>query len=85
MNYISKNNPNNEPSGITTYDGVHLNDLGNKLIADEMIKFIVITNHELADSMNDLTQRSSVLQQLYVGSDTIIYIPLMQALYWSMD
>ena len=40
MNYISKNNPNNEPSGITTYDGVHLNDLGNKLIADEMIKFI---------------------------------------------
>jgi lysophospholipase L1-like esterase len=40
MNYISKNNPDNEPSGITTYDGVHLNDLGNKLIADEMIKFI---------------------------------------------
>lgn len=40
MNYISKNNPNNEPFGITTYDGVHLNDLGNKLIADEMIKFI---------------------------------------------
>jgi len=28
------------PSGITSYDGVHLNDLGNKLIADEMIKFI---------------------------------------------
>jgi len=40
INYISQNNPNNEPSGITTYDGVHLNDLGNKLIADEMIKFI---------------------------------------------
>ena len=40
MNYISENNPNNSPSGITTYDGVHLNDLGNKLIADEMIKFI---------------------------------------------
>ena len=33
MNYISENNPNNSPSGITTYDGVHLNDLGNKLIA----------------------------------------------------
>ena len=40
MNYISENNPTNTPSGITTYDGVHLNDLGNKLIADEMIKFI---------------------------------------------
>ena len=40
MNYISENNPNNDPSGITTYDGVHLNDIGNKLIADEMIKFI---------------------------------------------
>ena len=40
MNYISKNNPNNDPSGITTYDGVHLNDIGNKLIADEMIRFI---------------------------------------------
>ena len=40
INYIAQNNPNNEPSGITTYDGVHLNDLGNKLIADEMIKFI---------------------------------------------
>ena len=40
MNYISENNSTNTPSGITTYDGVHLNDLGNKLIADEMIKFI---------------------------------------------
>ena len=40
MNYISKNNHDNNPSGITTYDGVHLNYIGNKLIADEMIKFI---------------------------------------------
>ena len=40
MNYISENNPDNNPSGITTYDGVHLNDIGNKLIADEMIKFM---------------------------------------------
>lgn len=39
MSYISENNPNNESFGITTYDGVHLNDLGNKLIADEMLKF----------------------------------------------
>ena len=40
MNYISKNNPSNKPSGILTYDGVHLNDQGNKLIADQMINFI---------------------------------------------
>jgi len=40
MNYILENNLNNEPAGITTYDGVHLNDLGNKLIADEMLKFL---------------------------------------------
>ena len=40
MNYISENNPNNEPAGITTSDGVHLNDQGNKLIADQMIRFI---------------------------------------------
>ena len=40
MSYISENNPNNNPSGILTYDGVHLNDQGNKLIADQMINFI---------------------------------------------
>ena len=40
MNYISENNPDNNPTGITTKEGVHLNDIGNKLIADEMIKFI---------------------------------------------
>lgn len=40
LDYISQNNPNNNPSGILTYDGVHLNDRGNKLIADQMINFI---------------------------------------------
>ena len=40
MSYVSENNLNNEAAGLLTYDGVHLNDLGNKLIADEMIKFI---------------------------------------------
>ena len=40
MSYISENNPSNKPSGILTYDGVHLNDKGNKLIADQMINFI---------------------------------------------
>ena len=40
MSYVTKNNINNQAAGLLTNDGVHLNDLGNKLIADEMIKFI---------------------------------------------
>ncbi|MDB3883821.1 GDSL-type esterase/lipase family protein [Flavobacteriaceae bacterium] len=40
MTYVSENNLDNEPAGLLTYDGVHLNDLGNKLIADEMMKFL---------------------------------------------
>ena len=40
MTYVSENNLNNEPSGLLTYDGVHLNELGEKMIADEMIRFI---------------------------------------------
>lgn len=39
-NYVLNNNPNNLPKGILTYDGVHLNDQGNKLISDHMIMFI---------------------------------------------
>lgn len=39
MNYISKNNPENHSKGVLTYDGVHLNNAGNQIIADEMIKF----------------------------------------------
>ena len=39
MDYISANNPDNNSSGILTYDGVHLNEQGNKLIANEMLKF----------------------------------------------
>ena len=38
--YISNNNMENLSKGILTYDGVHLNNEGNKLIADEMIKFL---------------------------------------------
>ena len=38
--YISENNTKNLSKGILTYDGVHLNNQGNKLIADEMIKFL---------------------------------------------
>ncbi len=40
IKYVSENNINNESAGLLTYDGVHLNDPGNKLIADEMIKYI---------------------------------------------
>tara|TARA_B100000575_G_scaffold201828_1_gene163562 strand:+ start:10713 stop:11435 length:723 start_codon:yes stop_codon:yes gene_type:complete len=38
--YIRQNNPENKPDNILTYDGVHLNDMGNKLIADGMIEFL---------------------------------------------
>jgi len=40
MQYISENNPENKSKGVLTKDGVHLNNLGSKLIADEMIRFI---------------------------------------------
>ena len=40
MKYISENNPENKSKGVLTTDGVHLNNLGSKLIANEMIKFI---------------------------------------------
>ena len=40
MDYLAENNINNDADGILTTDGVHLNERGNKLIADQMIKFI---------------------------------------------
>ena len=40
MQYISENNPENKSKGVLTADGVHLNNIGSKLIADEMIKFL---------------------------------------------
>ena len=40
MQYISENNPENKSKGVLTTDGVHLNNIGSKLIADEMIKFL---------------------------------------------
>ncbi len=36
--YNLKNNPNNKGDGILTKDGVHLNDEGNKLVADLFYK-----------------------------------------------
>jgi lysophospholipase L1-like esterase len=40
MDYLAENNINNDAAGILTTDGVHLNEQGNKLIANQMIKFI---------------------------------------------
>jgi len=33
-----KNNPDNKPSGILTYDGNHFNDAGHQLVAEQMLK-----------------------------------------------
>lgn len=39
-NYISKNNPENKAKGILTSDGVHLNNQGSQLIAENMLDYI---------------------------------------------
>jgi isoamyl acetate esterase len=39
--YSLKNNPQNKESGILTTDRVHLNDAGNQLVADVLIKLII--------------------------------------------
>jgi lysophospholipase L1-like esterase len=40
LEYNLKNNPANKDRGILTKDGVHLNDIGNQLVADEMWRMI---------------------------------------------
>lgn len=40
--YITENNPDDKESGILTTDRVHLNDKGNQLVADEMMKALMI-------------------------------------------
>ena len=39
--YNLANNPDNKESGILTSDRVHLNEKGNQLVADEMMKVLV--------------------------------------------
>ncbi len=39
-NYIVENNQNNDYQDFLTDDGVHLNDAGNKLIAEKMLNYI---------------------------------------------
>jgi lysophospholipase L1-like esterase len=38
LNYNLANNPENKDRNILTTDGVHLNDKGNQLVAEEMLK-----------------------------------------------
>jgi lysophospholipase L1-like esterase len=33
-----KNNPDNKPNGVLTYDGNHFNDAGHQFVADQMLK-----------------------------------------------
>lgn len=38
--YLNKNNPDNKEKEVLTYDKVHMNDKGNKFIAEEMWKVL---------------------------------------------
>jgi lysophospholipase L1-like esterase len=42
--YLAKNNPENKEKEILTYDRVHMNDKGNKFIAEEMWKCLKSIN-----------------------------------------
>lgn len=38
--YLVAHNPENRNEGVLTYDGVHLSDAGNRLVAEELLKFL---------------------------------------------
>jgi lysophospholipase L1-like esterase len=38
VEHWKKNNPDNKPSGILTYDGNHFNDAGHRFVAEQMLK-----------------------------------------------
>lgn len=40
LEYINKNNPENKASGILTSDAVHMNETGNKFLAEQFEKFL---------------------------------------------
>jgi lysophospholipase L1-like esterase len=40
INYLAANNPGDKEKGVLTVDGVHLNDTGNRFVADEMLKML---------------------------------------------
>lgn len=37
VDYLKKNNPSNAEKNVLTFDGVHLNDTGNRLVASELL------------------------------------------------
>lgn len=37
LSYLAVNNPNNAEKNILTYDGVHLNDAGNRFVAEKIL------------------------------------------------
>ncbi len=39
--YLKSNNPNNQEKGILTVDRVHLNDKGNRFVAEQMLKILI--------------------------------------------
>jgi lysophospholipase L1-like esterase len=41
MDYLAQNNKENKEKGILTTDGVHLNEAGNQLVAEHMLKIII--------------------------------------------
>jgi isoamyl acetate esterase len=40
QNHLKKNNPDNKESGVLTGDRVHLNDAGNQLVSEAMLKML---------------------------------------------
>jgi len=40
-NYLKTHNPDNLDKGILTYDGVHLNDKGNKFVSEIILKVLI--------------------------------------------
>ncbi|MBN8676251.1 MAG: G-D-S-L family lipolytic protein [Chitinophagales bacterium] len=44
LDYNKANNPANQEKNILTYDGAHLNEKGNQLVADEMWKAVKSVN-----------------------------------------
>lgn len=40
IDYINKHNPENKSSGVLTTDGVHMNDEGNRFLAEQFMEYI---------------------------------------------
>ncbi|MHB1048767.1 MAG: SGNH/GDSL hydrolase family protein [Bacteroidota bacterium] len=40
LRHLAENNPNNDEKNILTYDGVHLNDRGNRFVAARMVNVL---------------------------------------------